>query len=213
MSPRRARAVQNHEGSDPADALREHLIATADRLVAEGRVSSLTTRQIARAAGVSDGVLYNYFSSKNDLLVTAVVRRYASLVTRFETQLPVAGTQPVEANLSQLIRALHDLLGQTLPIARGLLSEPDLLSRFIEEIHRQPLGAGRLVDPISRLVESEQEHGRIDSSVPGEAAMTLILGSALNLALAQAMGGVSDDEVTQVIPQLADLLMHGLGPR
>ncbi len=97
MSPRRARAVSGLDG-DPATALREHLIDVAERLLSERQVSAITTRDIARTAGVSDGVLYNYFADKNDLLLTALVRRYGRIVARFEADLPQPGTATVEAH-------------------------------------------------------------------------------------------------------------------
>lgn len=65
MSPRRAKATLGRVGTDPATALREHLVDTAERLLAEKQVGAITTREIARAAGVSDGVLYNYFADKD----------------------------------------------------------------------------------------------------------------------------------------------------
>jgi AcrR family transcriptional regulator len=197
MSPRRAKAVSDSGGGG--------------ELLAARQVSGLTTRQIARAAGVSDGVLYNYFASKNDLLVTALVRRYASLLAEFESGLPMIGQDPMEQSLARLITALHALVAQTLPIAGGLLSEPELLRRFIEEIHRQPMGAGRLVDPITDLLDAEREQGRVGDD-DTEPAMVMILGSALNLALAQSMGNASADEVASMIPQIARLVVRGITP-
>jgi AcrR family transcriptional regulator len=65
------------DGSTVAERgdLREHLLAAAERLLAESRPQALTTRAIARAAGVSDGVLYNYFADRDELVLEALVRR------------------------------------------------------------------------------------------------------------------------------------------
>ncbi|HVB64884.1 MAG TPA: TetR/AcrR family transcriptional regulator, partial [Nitrolancea sp.] len=92
MSPRSAKAVRGRHDEDPSAALRELLITTAEQLLVEGQVADITTRDIARAAGVSIGVLYNYFASKNDLLVTALVRRVQRSVAQFDTDLPEPGT-------------------------------------------------------------------------------------------------------------------------
>jgi AcrR family transcriptional regulator len=69
MSPRSARALAGREG-DAGVLLREHLLDTADRLLAQGDVATITARALARAADVSDGVLYNHFADKNDVLLT-----------------------------------------------------------------------------------------------------------------------------------------------
>ena len=85
--------MRGRVGDDPATALRELLVDSAEKLLAERQVSSITTRDIARAAGVSDGVLYNYFANKNDLLVAALMRRYAGLVSGFDADLPAPGSE------------------------------------------------------------------------------------------------------------------------
>src|SRR6266508_161567 len=100
MSPRRAHAVLGRAGHDPGAALREHLIDTAEKLLAERQVSSITTRDIARTAGVSDGVLYNYFADKHELVVAAL-----DLVA--ETLPVAAGLMSEPALLHRFIAAIH----------------------------------------------------------------------------------------------------------
>jgi AcrR family transcriptional regulator len=72
MSPPRARAL-NDEGG--ARDLRTHLIAVTESLLAEQGLEGLTTRRIARAANVADGVLYNHFANKSDLIFAGLVAR------------------------------------------------------------------------------------------------------------------------------------------
>ena len=147
MSPRRARALSDAVG-DPAAALREHLIDVAERLLSERQVSAITTRDIALAADTSEGVLYNYFADKNDLLLTALVRRFGHLVARFLADLPEAGSSTVADNLAAFARALLELHADALPIAGKMLAEPKLLRRFIDEIHRDPLGGHQIRDAL-----------------------------------------------------------------
>src|SRR5262249_61477702 len=77
MSPRWAKATRGRAGNDPATALREHLINTAEKLLTEKQAGAITTREIARAAGVADGVLYNHFADKHDLILAAPIPRDA----------------------------------------------------------------------------------------------------------------------------------------
>src|SRR5688572_7785639 len=99
MSPRPAKAVRGRTGDDPATALRDLLIDTAERLIGERPASAITTREIARAAGVSDGVLYNYFADKNDLIITALVRRHTETLRQYDLALPAPGSGSVADNL------------------------------------------------------------------------------------------------------------------
>src|SRR5689334_1145282 len=93
--------------------LRDHLVAAADELLDAATPGSLTTRQIARHAAVSDGVLYNHFGDKGELLVAALVRRYERLVTTFESAIARAGEGTrgitLDSWLLAFARALRDL--------------------------------------------------------------------------------------------------------
>jgi len=56
----------------PAAERRLHLIETAIRLFSEGSYRGATTAEIARAAGVSEPILYRHFASKRDLYMAAL---------------------------------------------------------------------------------------------------------------------------------------------
>ena len=51
----------------PGDERRQQLIETATRLFAERGFSGTTTREIAKAAGVTEAVIFRYFAHKDDL--------------------------------------------------------------------------------------------------------------------------------------------------
>ncbi len=209
MSPRRARAVRGRVGDDPATALREHLIDTAEKLLGEQQVSTITTRDIARSARVSDGVLYNYFGGKHELLIAALLRRYAGSLTRFDTNLPVAGSGTVEDNLIAYAQAAVDLVTETLPTAAGLISEPPLLHRFIEEIHQQPLGPHRMHQPIADYLTAEQKLGRL-GAFDVESATMLIMGPTIMMGFTALVAGASREALADQIPGIVRTLLAGI---
>jgi AcrR family transcriptional regulator len=210
MSPRRAKAVRGRVGDDPATALREHLIEVAERLLAERQVSSITTRDIARAAEVSDGVLYNYFDGKHGLVIAALLRRHERLLERFTADLPEPGTGTVKANLIAYGRAVFDLVAAALPLAGGLLGEPALLHGYIAAIHRPPFGPHQILQPITDYLAAERRLGRLPEVDP-EAVTTMLFGAALVLATSVHVGGRPVDEVVEEIPRLVDTLCLGSG--
>src|SRR5262245_43860970 len=183
MSPRRAQAVRGRVGDDPATALREHLVDTAEKLLAERQITAITTRDIAIAAGVSDGVLYNYFAGKNELLLVALLRRYQGAVTRFEASLPEAGTVTVEANLNVFARAQLEMQSDVLPIMTGLIPDSALLRRFVEEMHGQPLGPQHTMERLADYLKAEQRLGRVPETADPDAVNTLLMGATALLAL------------------------------
>ncbi|ASW57770.1 TetR/AcrR family transcriptional regulator [Plantactinospora sp. KBS50] len=157
MAPRRAGALRAEDGRI---GLREHLIGAAERLIAEHGTAGLTVRAIARAAGVADGVLYNHFADKEELLAHALYA-HVQAVERALGALPTPGTGTVEANLRAHLRyglALHRAI---LPAFAGLLGRPAVLARFAELD-----GAGRpWRDRLAGYLHAERDLGRLGTDV------------------------------------------------
>lgn len=192
-------------------ALREHLIATAERLLGERQIGDITTRDIAREAEVSDGVLYNYFASKNDLLVTALIRRFARGVSQFLEDLPEPGHGTIEESLTILTRAMFELHAEAIPTVAGLITEPPLLHQFLTEIHQPPFGAQMYPGHVAAYLRDEQRLGRL-SGVNVEAATTLLMGSTFMLALSGVIRHESHGDTSSQLPDIVQTLLEGLKP-
>jgi AcrR family transcriptional regulator len=205
--PRTAHAVAGRQG-DPSVLLRDHLIDAAEALLSGRQVAAITTRDLARAADVSEGVLYNYFADKNDLLLTALSRRFRELVADLQAIVPDPEHGTVRSNLVRFARGLFALHVTGLPLFGKLLTEPTLLVRFSHEIHRADAGlsGGDIRDAVIDYLESERHHGRIRKCDPAAAA-DLLLGSVALLALLHLTTGA---EVERRIPGLVDTLIGGL---
>ena len=82
--------------------LREYLIETAARLIDQRGDAGLSVRDIARAAKVADGVLYNYFEDKEDLLAHALLVHVGSVMSGMPP-LPDPGGGTLARNLATVI--------------------------------------------------------------------------------------------------------------
>ena len=211
MSPRRARAVGGRVGDDPATALRQHLIETTETLLGRMPITAITPRDIARAADVSDGVLYNYFDDKTALVVAALVLRYRRLARRFFEALPEAGSATVEENLVAFAGGLIELLGEALPTLAGLLTEPVLLHRLFDEIHRDELSPQLMEARLGDYLRAEQRLGRLPAADLSPAG-TLLIGSVVVLVLSStfAPAGSAMAPVAQIRP-IVTTILRGLG--
>ena len=218
MSPRRARAVHDRVGQTPADALHAHLIEVAEQLLAHRSPSSITTREVARAAGVSDGVLYNYFDDKHGLLLTALQRRLGALTERFSADVPEPGSATVEANLEQICLSHAAVQADLLPTMAGLMAEPALLSRLIAGIHPEAGGPPDFHRRVVEYLDGERKLGRVAPEIDLTAAASLVIGSGLLLALAEHLGpafapsGPLLDRADRA-SDLVATLMRGIAPR
>ncbi len=154
--------LRNGDGQN----LREYLIATAARLIGQRGSAGLAVREIAREAQVADGVLYNYFEDKEDLLAHALLAHVGAVMASAPRLLPPAGTGTVAENLRVFIDGGLAVLAQVTPAFAGLLSQPKVLSRF-----HAMVGGDAAFDPAAAdAKEGEGEGG--GKAATAEAAAT-----------------------------------------
>ncbi|MFF5260193.1 TetR/AcrR family transcriptional regulator [Actinomadura viridis] len=201
MSPRRAAALR--DGQDRS--LREHLIATAERMISEGGTAGLTVRGIAREAGVADGVLYNHFSDKEELLAHAM-RAHVRSVERGLGPLPDPGTGEVAANLRAHIAHGLALHRGILPAMAGLIGRPEVLARFAEANEPGEDWRDRLVG----YLRAERALGRLAPDARVEAAAAMIVGVCHEAVLSLLFHGTAPEPD---VDALAAAVLDGIGLR
>ncbi|MGW2664710.1 TetR/AcrR family transcriptional regulator [Nocardia tengchongensis] len=202
MSPRKAAALR---ATDDARTLRDHLVTTAQRLLAEGSAATLTVRAIARAAGVADGVLYNHFPDKDTLLATAV-RAHVDEAQRALGPLPAPGEAAVAGNLGIYLRAGLDLHRTVLPVFASLLATPVVLTRFAE----LPAAHSDWRMLLSDYLTGEQRLGRIAPDADTTAAAAILVGICHDQVLGALLPGMSSPAVDP--DAVVTTVLAGIGP-
>ncbi|MCE7012148.1 TetR/AcrR family transcriptional regulator [Kibdelosporangium philippinense] len=149
--------------------LREQLIATAAGMIASQGTAGLTVRAIAKQAGVADGVLYNHFSDKEELLAQSLITHVRNVEATLG-ELPEAGSGKVEANLKAHLEyglALHKAI---LPAFTGLIGQPAVLERLGE------LENDSWRERFTAYLHAERELGRLRADADVDSAVALIVG-------------------------------------
>jgi AcrR family transcriptional regulator len=222
MSPRKAGALRDGDAQD----LREHLIATAARLIGQRGTGALTVRDIAREAQVADGVLYNYFEDKEDLLANALLAHVAGVMATAPRLLPEPGTGSVVGNLRQFIEGGLEVLGRVTPAFAGLVAQPKVLARFHAMIggdaaftgSPQTLGQDSprgLPDMLAAYLRAEQRLGRIAATADIDAVVILVVGAIHGQILPQALfspPGTAPTTAPDVPGRLAETVLTGINP-
>src|SRR5215472_4098955 len=90
----------------------------------------MAVRDIAREAQVADGVLYNYFEDKEDLLAHALLAHVGNVMAGAPALLPAPGEGTVAENLRVFIDGGIANLLRVTPAFAGLISQPKVLTRF-----------------------------------------------------------------------------------
>ncbi|ALG11003.1 TetR/AcrR family transcriptional regulator [Kibdelosporangium phytohabitans] len=148
---------------------REHLITTAAAMIAEHGTAGLTVRAIAKQARVADGLLYNHFTDKEELLAEAL-REHVRTVENGLGTLPEPGTGTIERNLAAQLTyglALHKAI---LPAFAGLIGQPAVLERLSQNEEDS------WRDRLAGYLEAEQRQGRLRPDADTGAATALIVG-------------------------------------
>jgi AcrR family transcriptional regulator len=114
----------------PRSITEEHVLETARQVFSElGRAAS--TREIARRAGVSEGVLYQRYGSKESLFFASLHPPAPPLEVLF-------GTPPknqARAHLLSLAERLTDYFARTLPAIHHLVSHPLMDEATLRQHH------------------------------------------------------------------------------
>ena len=174
---RSARVLRDQHG--PPQALRQHLIDVTQRLLAAHGVTGLTTRTIAREAQVADGVLYNHFADKDDLVVVALVERFTQLGLQFTAGCPRPGAQDLRDGLRTVVQQCRRFQSDAFPMVAGLLGRPDLLHALFTQLHgvdgrMPPVAWGDIVDYLT----AEQALGTISPDVAPATIASVIFGAS-----------------------------------
>ena len=160
---------------DSGQNLRDYLIATAARLIDQRGSAGLAVRDIAREAQVADGVLYNYFEDKEDLLVHALLAHVGNVMNSAPQLLPPAGEGTVADNLRAFIDGGIATLLRVTPAFAGLIAQPKVLARFHAMVGGDPAfdpasadggdaardGGPGLPDLLTTYLRGEQRLGRV----------------------------------------------------
>ncbi len=222
--------------------LREYLITTAARLIAERGAAGLAVRDIARAAKVADGVLYNYFEDKEDLLAHALIV-HVGTVMHDMPPMPPPGSGTVAGNVESFIDGGLATLARVIPAFAGLVAQPNVLTRFhamagghpaFGTAHRpgEPGEAGEVQaglpgqeedgEPrglpalLTAYLRAEQRLGRVGAAPDVEAATKLIVGAIHGQILPAVLLNPSG-ELPAAPPglarRLAATVLAGIAPR
>ncbi len=190
-----------------AEARRTQILMGAAQVFAEKGFHKATTKEIAKAAGVSEGTIYNYFDNKRDLLVAMIeLLATQSLTSLIATEPPADPRELFTAILYNRYELGQERGHQIAPIVAEIFSDVEVR----EALYRQ------IVIPISghleRFIQHHIDSGRFRPIDPIIATRAFIGAIVINFALKISGLDARYDHISvdSLIEQLVTLFLEGL---
>ena len=156
---------------------RERILAAAREVMLSKGLVRATTKEIARAAGLSEGTLYNHFANKEELFLCTLNELPSGFVTLMRELRERAGTETVPTVLEQVARSALDFYGEAVPMGASFFADPELLARHRELLQQRGAGPQRANEAVAVYLRAEQELGRVPSDADPDAIAYMLLGA------------------------------------
>ena len=166
---------QSNLRQQQASARRRQILEAAVRLFARQGVARTTTRQIAREAGVSEGLIFRYFPTKLDL-VRAVTGSPHVFLGDLRKILKDAEALPVGDVMRQLATVWLDLLHREADISSIMFGEA-LINPEIGGILDQVIAEGAA--GIERFLDAAKQVGKITALLDTRTVAHMYMASIL----------------------------------
>ena len=194
------------DGSIPPEAKRKRLLDAAVRVFARTGYHGSRVGDIAEEAGVAHGLLYHYFSSKEEVLQTIFRENWGELIARFRAV--EAADEPASEKLEGIAKIL----------LRTWRNDPDLVTVMVREVARSPQLQTQVVEVreafaiIQRVVEQGQREGLFRKNVDARLASWILYGGLEEVLTDWVLGGLpaDDAEVARAETTAVELALQGL---
>jgi len=200
--------VPNRTNAQAQEEKRRLLLEAAVRVFARKGYHASRVGDIAEEAGVAYGLLYHYFRSKEEVLLTVFRETWRALIETIES-VEEAGDPPRE----QLRKVAEILL-------RSWRRDPDLVRVLVLEVTRSPHLPGEMDEivasfaAIQEIVERGQADGSIRPDLDARLASYVFYGAVEELLTGWVLGRLPDGEedVARAERTLVEIVTGGLAP-
>jgi AcrR family transcriptional regulator len=193
---------------------RERIVEAAERVMRERGLARSTTKEIARAAGYSEGTLYKHFESKEDLFLSVLAERLPSFLALTEELGARVGRGTVRGTLEEVASKALAFYGQIVPMAASIFSEPGLLARHREGVHKRGTGPRMVNEALAAYLDAEKRLGRVREDADPEAAAAMLLGACYQRAFFRSFLGedMPAEGEGGFVESIVQTLMRSLSP-
>jgi AcrR family transcriptional regulator len=185
---------------------RRLLLDAAVRVFARRGYHGARVGDIAEEAGVAHGLLYHYFSSKEQVLELVFSENWRELLERFRA------VEEADEPASEKLEGIAKIL------LRTWRNAPDLVTVMVREVARSPQLQTQVVEVreafaiLQRVIEQGQREGSFRADVDPRFASWMVYGGLEEILTGWVLGGLPDGEedVTTAERTAIELALRGL---
>lgn len=187
---------------------RERILAAAVRVFAKSGFFDARVSDVAKAAGVADGTIYLYFTSKEQLLVSLFEDRVDKLLSFMQTDLTKLGS--AKEKLRRVIELQLGLLEGERDLAEVITVIVRQSSKLLKEYATPKFSA--YLDAIARIVAEGQAAGDFRTDVSPGLVARATFGALDGVTFTWALGRAEEGALVRAAGQIADIFLRGLSP-
>jgi len=185
---------------------RRQILDAAVRVFARSGYHRSRVGDIAEEAGVAHGLLYHYFSSKEEVLQTVFRENWGELIERFRSV--EATNEPAQEKLAGIAKIL----------LRTWRNDPDLVTVMVREVARSQQLQGQVEDVreafaiVERVIQEGQAAGAFRPDLDARFASWVVYGGLEEVLTGWVLGQLpaGEEEVARAERTAIDLALRGL---
>ena len=185
---------------------RKVILDAAVRVFARSGYHGSRVGDIAEEAGVAHGLLYHYFSSKEQVLQTIFRENWGELLERFRA------VEAADESAGEKLQGIAKIL------LRTWRNDPDLVTVMVREVARSPQLQSQVEEVreafaiVQRVIEEGQAAGVFRRDVDARLASWVVYGGLEEVLTGWVLGQLpdGDDEVARAERTAIDLAVRGL---
>lgn len=158
--------------------MRDELVAATSTILQRDGLAKLSTRAVAREAGVSEGALYKHFATKEDLVLAAIhmlVAPYAAIAVELPTRV---GLGDIPSTLEALAVENYRFILRAGPIWSSMHADPVLHQRYLALLRERDRGPQIAMRLLTTYCAAEQRLGRLRASLAPESIADTVMAVA-----------------------------------
>lgn len=167
-------------------AARETILDAAAKVIREQGIARATTKEIARAAGYSEALLYKHFDDKQSIYLAVLKERVGPPGVAVEP-----GTGDLHDNLVEAVVGMMAFYVESFPMSASIFSDNQLLAAWREGMTARGAGPRGPVRAIEGYLQGESDLGRLPTATDAAALAALLCGAAFQQAFLACFDGLA----------------------